>query len=109
MQKCCHLYTFCSKNHKILGHYVEFVPHPKSLNGKFKPSHEELAHSGFTDIHTALANTVENLQISTMGETYSKKDVDKLLATAKNEVSKRDGHYERHNHHQNKDLHGEDC
>ena len=79
---------FVWKSIKILGHYVEFVPHPKSLNGKFKPSHEELARLGFADIHTALADTVENLHISPTGETYSKKDVDKLLAAAKNEVRK---------------------
>ena len=70
------------------GHYVKFVLHPKSLNGKFKPSHEELARLGFAGIHIALADTVENLHISTTGETYSKKDVDKLLAAAKNEVRK---------------------
>ena len=79
---------FVRKSIKILGHYVKFVSHPKSLNGKFKPNHEELVRLGFADIHTALADTVENLQMSTMGETYNKKDVDKLLATAKNEVKK---------------------
>ena len=37
---------------------VEFTPHPKSLNGNYKPSEEELKRLGFEDVHQAMANTL---------------------------------------------------
>ena len=53
---------FVKKNTKILGKYVEFTPHPKSLDGINAPSQLELARLGFSDVNTALANTVEALE-----------------------------------------------
>ena len=38
---------FSKKNGKILGKYVEFSPHPKSLDGTNAPSNEELVRLGF--------------------------------------------------------------
>ena len=53
---------FVKKNTKLLGKYIEFTPHPKSLDGINAPSQEELTRLGFSDVNTALANTVEALE-----------------------------------------------
>ena len=50
------------KNTKLLGKYVEFTPHPKSLDGINAPSQTDLTKLGFLDVNTALANTVEALE-----------------------------------------------
>ena len=53
---------FVKENAKLLGKYVEFTPHPKSLDGINAPSLVELSRLGFSDVNTALANTVEALE-----------------------------------------------
>ena len=53
---------FVRKNTKLLGKYVEFTPHPKSLDGINAPSQIELSRLGFSDVNTALANAVEALE-----------------------------------------------
>ena len=53
---------FVKKNTKLLGKYIEFTAHPKSLDGVNAHSQEELTRLGFTDVNTALANTVEALE-----------------------------------------------
>ena len=53
---------FVKKNAKLLGKYIEFTPHPKSLDGINAPSPTELTKIGFSDVNTALANTVEALE-----------------------------------------------
>ena len=53
---------FVKKNTKLLGKYIEFTPHPKSLDGINAPSPMELTKLGFSDVNTALANTVEALE-----------------------------------------------
>ena len=53
---------FVKKNIKLLGKYIEFTPHPKSLDGINAPSQEELTRLGFSDVNTTLANTVEALE-----------------------------------------------
>ena len=53
---------FVKKNAKLLGKYVEFTPHPKSLDGINAPSQIELTRLGFSDVNTALASTVEALE-----------------------------------------------
>ena len=72
---------FSRKNFKSLGHYVELVPHPRSLHGKFKPKPEDLVRWGFMDIFTAIQNTVQTITVKE-GETYTKKELDVLLNTA---------------------------
>ena len=71
---------FSRKNFKSLGHYVELVTHPRSLHGKFKPKPEDLVKWGFTDIFTALQDTVQTITIKE-GETYTK-ELDELLNTS---------------------------
>ena len=39
---------FVKKNHKICNKYVEFSPHPKSLDGISKPLVEELTRLGLS-------------------------------------------------------------
>ena len=53
---------FVKKNTKLLGKYIEFTPHPKSLDGINAPSPTELTKLGFSDVNTALASTVEALE-----------------------------------------------
>ena len=53
---------FVKKTTKLLGKYIEFTPHPKSLDGINAPSPTELTKLGFSDVNTALANTVEALE-----------------------------------------------
>ena len=58
-----HVYkNFSKKNGKILRKYVEFNPHPKSLDGMNAPSNEELVRLGFFDVNIALINMVEALE-----------------------------------------------
>jgi hypothetical protein len=53
---------FVKKNAKVLGKYVEFTPHPKSLDGINAPSQIELSRLGFSYVNTTLANTIEALE-----------------------------------------------
>ena len=53
---------FVKKNTKLLGKYIEFTPHPKSLDGINAPSQKELTRLGFSDVNTSLTNTVEALE-----------------------------------------------
>ena len=53
---------FVKKDTKLLGKYIEFTPHPKSLDGINAPSQEELTRLEFSDVNTTLVNTVEALE-----------------------------------------------
>ena len=72
---------FSKKNGKILSKYVEFSPHPKSLDGTNAPSNEELVRLGFQDVNTALANTVESIENAT-SKGYNKADFEKMIEKA---------------------------
>ena len=69
---------FSKKNGKILGKYVEFSPHPKSLDGTNAPTNEELVRLGFQDVNTALANTVEAIENAT-SKCYNKVHFEKMI------------------------------
>ena len=45
-----------------MGKYVVFTPHPESLDGINAPSKEKLVRLGFSDVNTALANTIQALE-----------------------------------------------
>ena len=72
---------FSKTNGKILGKYVEFSPHLKSLDGTNAPTNEELVRLGFQDVNTALANTVEAIQNAT-SKGYNKVDFEKMVEKA---------------------------
>ena len=72
---------FVKKNHKICNKYVEFAPHPKSLDGISKPSGEELTRLGFNDMNTALANTVEAME-NAPSNGLGKRDISKMVEEA---------------------------
>ena len=72
---------FVKKNHKICNKYVEFAPHPKSLDGISKPSGEELTRLGFNDMNTALANTVEAME-NAPSNGLGKKDIHQMVEEA---------------------------
>jgi hypothetical protein len=67
---------FVKKSHKICNIYVEFSPHPKSLDGISKSSTEELIRLGFNDVTTALADTVEAME-NGLSNSFGKKDINK--------------------------------
>ena len=81
MSKCSGVQEILKKNGKILGKYVEFFPHPNSLNGTNAPSNEELVRLGFQDVNIALANTVEAIQNATT-KRYNKDDFEKMVEKA---------------------------
>ena len=72
---------FSKKNGKILRKYVEFSPHPKSLDRTNAPSNEELARLGFQDVNTSLANTIEAIENAT-SKGYNKVDFEKMIEKA---------------------------
>ena len=72
---------FVKKNEKILGKYAEFTPHPKSLDGINAPSKEELVRLGFSDVNTALANTIQALE-NGPHHNVSNKDLNKMVEAA---------------------------
>ena len=72
---------FVRKSHKICNKYVEFSPHPKSLDGISKPSSEELTRLGFNDVTTALADTVEAME-NAPSNALGKKDINKIVEEA---------------------------
>ena len=53
---------FGKKTVKVLGKYVEFTLHPRSLDGANAPSELDLARLGFSDVNNALASTIETLE-----------------------------------------------
>lgn len=66
---------FVKKIHKICNKYVEFSPHPKSLDDISKPSTEKLTKLGFNDV-TALTDTVETMEnapLNALGKNNKKK------------------------------------
>ena len=69
---------YVKQNIQILGKYVEFSPHPKSLDGIHAPSAEEFARLGFSDVNTALANTIQTLE-NAPSKGYSKADLNKMV------------------------------
>ena len=72
---------FIKKNHKIYNKYIEFSPHPKSFDGIFKPSNDELTRLGFNDVTTALANTVEAME-NVSSKALGKNDINKIVEEA---------------------------
>ena len=71
------------KEKKICKKYIEFSPHPKSLDGISKPSNEELTRLAFNDVTTALANTVEameNVSSKAFGKNYINKIIEEVIA-----------------------------
>ena len=74
---------YVKQNHPILGKYVEFSPHPRSLDGIDAPTAEELVRLGFTDVNTALANTIQALE-NAPSKGYTKADLGKMVEEAVN-------------------------
>lgn len=69
------------KSHKICNKYVEFSPHPKSLDGISKSSVEELTRLGFNDVTTALADMIEAME-NAPSNTLGKKNINKIVEEA---------------------------
>jgi len=69
------------KNEKILGNYIEFIPHSKSLDGINAPTKEDLVRLGFTDVNIALANIVQALE-NGPHQNYNKIDLNRMVEEA---------------------------
>jgi hypothetical protein len=78
--------TFTKKTVKFLGKHVEFTPHPKSLDGANAPTAAELTRLGFSDVNTALANTIEALE-NIPAKENSHKDLMKEIVGIREEIS----------------------
>ena len=74
---------YVKQNHRILGKYMEFSPHPKSLDGIDAPSTIELTRLGFSDVNTALANTIQAME-NAPSKGYTKADLSKMVEEAVN-------------------------
>ena len=74
---------YVKQNHPILGKYVEFSPHPRSLDRIDAPTTTELVRLGFSDVNTALANTIKALE-NGPSSGYTKADLGKMVEEAVN-------------------------
>ena len=74
---------YVKQNAKIFGKYVEFCPHPKSLDGVNAPTSEELTRLGFSDVNTALANTVQAME-NGPSNNLSKSELNRMVEDAVN-------------------------
>ena len=74
---------YVKQNQLIFGKYVEFAPHPKSLDGIHAPTATELARLGFSDVNTALANTIQAME-NAPSKGYTKADLGKMVEEAVN-------------------------
>ena len=64
----------------ILGSYVEFTPHSKSLEGTVPPTEEKLKQYGFYDNNTTLVNTIKALDNRIVTNTgLTKEDVEAIV------------------------------
>jgi len=74
---------YVKQNHLVLGKYVEFALHLKSLDGIEAPSAKELAKLRFCDVNTTLANTIQALE-NAPSKGYTKADFSKMVEEAVN-------------------------
>ena len=80
---------FLDKTIPILGSYVEFTPHSKSLEGTSPPTKENLKKYGFCDNDTALVNTIEALENRIATSTgLTKEDVEAIIEKGKKKLKK---------------------
>jgi paraquat-inducible protein B len=78
--------TFSKKTTKLLGKHVEFTPHPRSLDGANAPNAAELTRLGFSDVNTALENTIEALE-NIPAKENPHKDIMREIVGIKEEIS----------------------
>ena len=71
---------------KLLNNHVEFTAHPRSLDGANALNASELTRLGFTDVNTALANTIEALE-NIPAKEIPQKDMMKEIVEIREEIS----------------------
>jgi hypothetical protein len=80
---------FLDKTLSILGSYVEFILHPKSIEGIAPPTKEKLKQYGFYDNNTALINTIETLENRIATNTrLTKEDVEAIVENGGKKLKK---------------------
>ena len=78
------------KSVRLQGKWVEFQPHPNSLDGSAKPDNETLRKYGFMDVNNAIANTVEALQ-NVAGSNKKQLTKEDITTLVKDVVSEENG------------------
>lgn len=68
---------YIRQNHRIVGKYIEFSSHPKSLDGINAPL-QQLTRLGFYDVTIALANTIQALE-NAPSKGYIREDLGKVV------------------------------
>ena len=83
---------FVNKTLPIGGHYVEFKPHWKSLEGTIPPSENKLRKYGYLDTNTALVNTVETLNNQAHAQSsITKEDIETIVGNIVEEAVEKGG------------------
>jgi hypothetical protein len=83
---------FVNKTLPIGGHYVEFKPHWKSLEGTTPPSEDTLRKYGYLDTNTALVNTVETLKNQAPAHSsITKEDIEIIVGNIVEEAVEKGG------------------
>jgi hypothetical protein len=83
---------FVNKTLPIGGHYVEFKPHWKSLEGAEPPSEDILRKYGYLDTNVALVNTVETLKNQAPAQSsITKEDIETIVGSIMEEAMEKGG------------------
>jgi hypothetical protein len=81
---------YLDKTITMLGKYIEFTPHPRSLEGTSPPSEEEIKKFGFCDNNQALVDTLEAVQNApTSNSSVTKEDIVAIVEGAVENGNKR--------------------
>ena len=80
---------FVGKVIKIGGHYVDFAPHRRSLDGVEAPSKEKIEEFGFSDVNKAIVNSVEAYKMDGPTNNITKKDIITIVETRMEESNKK--------------------
>lgn len=71
---------------KLLGKYVEFILHPRSLDGANAPSTLELIKLGFSDVNNALVSIIETFE-NILTKVNMHKDLMKKIMGIREEIT----------------------
>jgi hypothetical protein len=81
---------YLDKTIAMLGKYIEFTPHPRSLEGTTPPTEEDIKKFGFCDNNQALVDTLEAVQNApTSSSMVTKEDIVAIVEGAVENGNKR--------------------
>jgi hypothetical protein len=79
---------YLDKTIAMLGKYIEFTPHPRSLEGTAPPTEEDIKKFGFCDNNQALVDTLEAVQ-NAPSSSVTKEDIVAIIEGAVENGKKR--------------------